>query len=213
MSTINDVLTVLRSNGDNPEEMELVLQNLSKEEQAKLKDLRVTLIDQLDCPNKCETLTDYYEMLKIASEAPQTETDKPADNDWRIYLWGMARRTNKHLIEWCLDAVKEGRLPKRLDNNGLLYIYVNDLLPHKGEFYKTTVQTDTIDIMSVLNNSIVAGGEVKKLVDKIITDGAKDIYHGYLPDLQAGRLGYVAFYNPKGVGPYLEAVGLGEWLE
>lgn len=213
MSTINDVLTVLRSRGDNPEEMEQVLMDLQKEEQAKLKDLRVTMIDQLDCPNKCEILTDYYEMLKIASEAPQTETDKPADNDWRIYLWGMARRTNKHLIEWCLDAVKEGRLPKRIDDNGLLYIYVNDLLPHKGEFYKATVQSDTINIMSIIRDDIIAGGEVKKLVDKIITDGAKDIYHGYLPDLQAGRLGYVAFYNPKGVGTYLEAVGLGEWQQ
>ena len=212
MSTINDVLTVLRSNGDNPEEMELVLQNLSKEEQAKLKDLRVTLIDQLDCPQQCEVLADYYEMLKIASEAPQTETDTPADNDWRIYLWGMARRTNKHLIEWCRDAVKDGRLPKRIDHNGLLYIYVNDLLPHKGEFYKATVQSDTIDIMSILSDSIIAGGEVKGLADKILADGASNIQYGYLPDLRAGRLGYVANYNPDVIGPYLQAVGLGDWL-
>ncbi len=213
MSTVQDVLTILRSHGDNPEEMEQVLMDLQKEEQAKLKDLRVTLIDQLDCPQQCKVLADYYEMLKIESETPQTDTDTPADNDWRIYLWGKARRTNKHLIVWFLDAVKEGRLPKRIDDNGLLYIYVNDLLPHKGEFYKTTVQTDTIDIMSVLSDSIIAGGEVKGLADKILADGASNIQYGYLPDLRAGRLGYVAFYNPKGVGTYLEAAGLGEWME
>ena len=213
MSTINDVLTVLRSRGDNPEEMEQVLMDLQKEEQVKLKDLRVTLIDQLDCPNKCEILTDYYEMLKIASEAPRAETDRPVGNDWRIYLWGMARRTNKHLIEWCRDAVKDGRVPKRIDDNGLLYIYVNDLLPYKWQVVYINGQVKRIDIFEVLQDGIIAGGEVKRLVDKIITDGAKDIYHGYLPDLQAGRLGYVAFYNPKGVGPYLEAAGLGEWLE
>ena len=212
MSTVQDVLTILHSHGDNPEEMEQVLMDLPKEEQVKLKNLRVTLIDQLDSPHQCEVLTDYYEMLKIASEAPQTETDNPADNDWRIYLWGMARRTNKHLIEWCMDAVKDGRLPKRIDDNGLLYIYVNDLLPHKGEFYKTTVQSDTIDIMSILSDSIIAGGEVKGLADKILADGASNIQYGYLPDLRAGRLGHVANYNPDVIGPYLQAVGLGDWL-
>jgi hypothetical protein len=216
MSTVQDVLKILRSRGDNPEEMEQVMQNLSKEEQAKLKDLQITLIDQIDCPRQCEVLADYCKMLKIASEAPQapqTETDKPVGNDWRIYLWGMARRTNKHLIEWCRDAVKNGRLPKRIDHNGLLYIYVNDLLPYKWQIVYVNGRVKRIDIYEVLQDGIIAGGEVKKLVDKIITDGAKDIYHGYLPDLQAGRLGYVAFDNPKGVGPYLEAVGLGEWLE
>lgn len=213
MSTIQDVLNVLRSRGDNPEDMEQVLRDLSKDEQTKLKDLRVTLIDQLDCPQQCEVLADYYEMLKIASEAPQTETDKPIGNDWRIYLWGKAYRTNKHLIEWCRDAVKDGRLPKRIDDNGLLYIYVNDLLPYKWQIVYVNGRAKRIDIYEVLQDGIIANGEIKKLVDKIITDGAKDIYHGYLPDLQAGRLGYVAVYNPKGVGPYLEAVGLGEWLE
>ena len=212
MSTVQDVLKILRSHGDNPEEMEQVLMDLQKEEQAKLKDLRVTLIDQLDCPNKCETLTDYYEMLKIASEAPQTETDKPADNDWRIYLWGKARRTNKHLIEWCLDAVKEGRLPKRIDSNGQLYLYINDLLPYKGQFYKHTIQTDNINIMCILEDGIIANGAVKKLIEQIMQDGATGIQPGYLPDLRAGRLGYVAAYNAQGVGPYLQNVGLGDWL-
>lgn len=212
MSTVQDVLTILRGHGDNPEEMEQVLMDLQKEEQTKLKDLRVTMIDQLDSPRQCEVLTDYYEMLKIASEAPQTETDKPADNDWQIYLWGMARRTNKHLIEWCRDAVKDGRLPKRIDDNGLLYIYVNDLLPHKGEFYKTTVQSDTIDIMSILSDSIIANRAVKKLIERIMQYGATGIQPGYLPDLRAGRLGYVAAYNPDVIGPYLQAVGLGDWL-
>jgi len=212
MSTVQDVLKILRSHGDNPEEMEQVLMDLQKEEQTKLKDLRVTLIDQLDCPNKCETLTDYYEMLKIASEAPQTETDKPADNDWRIYLWGKARRTNKHLIEWCLDAVKEGRLPKRIDSNGQLYLYINDLLPYKGQFYKHTIQTDNINIMCILEDGIIANGVVKKLIEQIMQDGATGIQPGYLPDLRAGRLGYVANYNPDVIGPYLQAVGLGDWL-
>jgi hypothetical protein len=211
MSTVQDVLTILRSHGDNPHEMEQVLMDLPKEEQVKLKNLRVTLIDQLDCPQQCKVLADYYEMMQIA-EAPQTETDKPADNDWRIYLWGMARRTNKHLIEWCLDAVKEGRLPKRIDSNGQLYLYINDLLPYKEEFYKTTVQSDTINIMSILSDSIIARGEVKKLIEQIMQDGATGIQSGYLPNLRAGRLGYVANYNPDVIGPYLQAVGLGDWL-
>jgi len=213
MSTVQDVLKILRSHGDNPEEMEQVLMDLQKEEQTKLKDLRVTLIDQLDCPNKCEILTDYYEMLKIASLAPQVETDKPVGNDWRIYLWGKARRTNKHLIEWCLDAVKNGKLPKRVDENGNLYIYVNDLLPCKGQFYKHAIQTDTISIMSILRNSLIANGEVKRLADQIIQDGAPNIKYNYLPELRMGRLGYVAFYNIRGVEPYLKAVGLGGWIE
>ena len=216
MSTINDVLTVLRSRGDNPEEMELVLCDLSEDEQAKLKDLQIALIDQIDCPRQCEVLADYCKMLKIASEAPQapqTETDKPVGNDWRIYLWGKAHRTNKYLIEWCRNAVKTGILPGRVDKNGNLFIYVNDLLPYKWQIVYVNRRAKSIDIFEVLQNGIIANEEIKKLVDKIITDGAKDIYHGYLPDLQAGRLGYVAFYNPKGVGPYLEAVGLGEWLE
>ena len=48
--TVQDILTILRGHGDNPEEMEQVLRDLSKEEQVKLKNFRVTLIDQLDCP-------------------------------------------------------------------------------------------------------------------------------------------------------------------
>ena len=50
MTTVQDILTILRSRGDNPEEMEQVLMDLPKEEQVKLKNLRVTLIDQLDSP-------------------------------------------------------------------------------------------------------------------------------------------------------------------
>ena len=213
MSTIKDVLNVLRSRGDDPEMMEQVLQTLPKEERAKLKDLRITMIDHLDCPKQCEVIAGYYAMLQLVAEAPDaTEPDKPADNDWRIYLWGMARRTNKHLIDWCLDAVKDGRLPKRIDSNGQLYIYVNDLLPHKREFYKTAVQSDTINIMSIIRDGIIASGKIKRLVDKILADGATGIQPGYLPDLRAGRLGYVANYNPDVIGPYLQAVGLGDWL-
>ena len=212
MTTVQDILTILRSHGDNPDEMEQVLRDLSKDEQTKLKDLRVTLIDQLDCPQQCEVLADYYEMMQIAEAAPATETDKPADNDWRIYLWGMARRTNKHLIEWCLDAVKVGRLPKRIDNNGQLYLYINDLLPYKEQIYKHTVHTDKINIMSIFKDGIIANGAVKKLIEQIMQDGATGIQPGYLPYLQAGLLGYVANYNPDAIGPYLQAVGLGDWL-
>lgn len=213
MSTIKDVLNVLRSRGDNPEDMERVLQDLPKEEQAKLKDLSVTIIDQMDCPCQCEVLADYYNMLQTIAETPDTtEPAKPAGNDWRIYLWGMARRTNKHLIDWCLDAVKDGRLPKRIDSNGQLYIYINDLLPYKGQFYKHTIQTDNINIMCVLKDGIIANGAVKKLIEQIMQDGATGIQPGYLPDLRAGRLGYVANYNPDVIGPYLQAVGLGDWL-
>ena len=212
MTTVQDILTVLRSRGDNPDEMEQVLRDLSKDEQTKLKDLSVTLIDQLDRPQQCEVLADYYEMMQIAEAAPATETDKPADNDWRIYLWGMARRTNKHLIEWCLDAVKVGRLPKRIDNNGQLYLYINDLLPYKGQIYKRTIHTYKINIMSIFKDGVIANGAVKKLIEQIMQDGATGIQSGYLPYLQAGLLGYVANYNPDVIGPYLQAVGLGDWL-
>src|SRR5690606_32776509 len=124
--------------------------------------------------------------------------------------WGKASRANKTLIRWCRDAVKEGRLPKRINDKGHLYIYVNDLLPYKEEFYKTTVQSDTINIMSILSDSIIANGAVKKLIEQIMQDGATGIQPGYLPDLRAGRLGYVANYNPDVIGPYLQAVGLGD---
>ena len=213
MSTIKDVLNVLRSRGDDPEMMEQVLQTLPKEERAKLKDTRITLIDQLDYPKQTEALASFYEMIQIVNDVPDVSTNESIDNTWRIYLWGRPSRVNKVLIDWCRDAVKNGKLPKRVDENGNLYIYVNDLLPCKGQFYKHAIQTDTISIMSILRNSLIANGEVKRLADQIIQDGAPNIKYNYLPELRMGRLGYVAFYNIRGVEPYLKAVGLGGWIE
>jgi len=210
MSTINDVLTILRNYNDEPEEMERILMCLSKEEQAKLKDLRITLVDQIDCPNKCDILIDFYEMLKITSETPETKIDKPKLNDWKIYLWGKAYRNCKPLVKWCRQAIKDGKLPKRVDENGWLYLYVNDLLPYKGHVLDG-INAGSIDLFTVINDDVISGIEIKMLIKQIINDGMPNINPSYLPELKAGRLGYVAAYN-KGTEKYLQAVGLGKWL-
>ena len=216
MSTVQDVLKILRSHGDNPEDMERVLQELSKKERAKIKDIEVTLIDQIDCPCKCKVLADFYKMVQIAiaEKIPDTkEVDKPV-NDWKIYLWGKAYRTNEHLINWCRNAVKKGKLPKRVDKNGNLFIYVNDLLPYNWQIiYVNGWAESRIDIYNVLQDGIIADGKVKKLAKKIMAGSGVYLSDAYIQELECGFLGYVAACNTSVIAPYLQAVGLGGWLD
>jgi len=213
MSTVQDVLKILRSHGDNPEDMERVLQELSKEERAKNKDIEVTLIDQIDCPCKCKVLADFYKMVQIAETIPDTkEVDKPV-NDWKIYLWGKASRTNEHLINWCRNAVKTGKLPKRVDENGNLFIYVNDLLPYKWHIFYVNGCAERIDIYEVLQDGIIANGEIKKLAQKILAGSKDNLSDVYIQHLECGLLGYVAACNTSVIAPYLQEVGLEGWLE
>jgi len=135
-------------------------------------------------------------------------------NNWRIYLCGRGLGGHRPFLRWCKNAVEEGKLPKRFDRNGKPYIFVNDLLPYKGQRVGG-VNTGSINMFNFLHEGIIAFGEVKKMSNRILQDGAKNIKPNYAKLLEAElpNLGYVASYNIKGVEPYLREVGLEEWIE
>ena len=86
-------------------------------------------------------------------------------------------------------------LPKRTDSNGQLYLYINDLLPYKGQIYKHTIHTDKINIMSIFKDGIIANGVVKKTHRADYARWRHRYTTGILTLFRAGLLGYVANYN------------------
>lgn len=66
-----------------------------------------------------------------------------------------------------------------------------------------------------LHDGVVAFGQVKQLAQKILDDGnpiIKKKFEAYL-NMELPNVGYVCICIPDIVKPYLDEVGLGEWLE
>jgi len=135
-------------------------------------------------------------------------------NNWRIYLYTRGLGHYRPFLRWCEKQVEEGELPLRKDKNGRKFIFVNDLLPYKDKVVGIK-HKERCDLATFLHDGVVAFGEVKRLSQKILNDGnpiIKKKFAAYL-DTQLPNVGYVCIWIPDIVKPYLDEVGLGEWLE
>lgn len=130
-------------------------------------------------------------------------------NTWRIYLEGRGLGHYRPLLNWCKQAVEDGRLPRRIDRNGQQYILVNDLLPYKGQLVGTcSANSSRLDLPAFLADGVIAFGEVKKLMVRIYAENP-DIEKKLAP-YAGGNLGYVALYAD--ISKYIIDVGLGDWI-
>ena len=110
-------------------------------------------------------------------------------------------------------CILTGILPGRVDKNGNLFIYVNDLLPYKWQIVYVNGQVKRIDICEVLQDGIIAGGNIKKLAQKILAGSKDNLSDIYIQHLECGLLGYVAACNTNVIAPYLQEVGLEGWID
>ena len=136
-------------------------------------------------------------------------------NNWRIYLYGRGLGHYRPFLRWCEERVEEGELPLRKDRNGRKFILINDLLPYKGKIVGTKHNEKRCDLATFLHDGVVAFGQVKQLAEKILDDGnpiIKKKFEAYL-NMELPNVGYVCICIPDIVKPYLDEVGLGEWLE
>lgn len=126
-------------------------------------------------------------------------------NNWRIYLNGRGYRHCRPFLDWIRENVS-----LRTDKKGNEYIFVSDLLKHKGQLIGTNLHNKTrLNWMSWFKNEVVAFDEVNNFIAGLNLPAEimeKTKVYGVACTLDSN-------FKKEELKTFFKTVGLEEWID